>query len=68
MTIPPTLVASLITNRRLCLACIAEQARISIVQAHEVLTAVAVAEPRSLCRCCGKIRMTYSAAEPASVR
>ena len=53
-------VAALIADRRLCLDCIAEQTRTSILDTDTALTAIAQRVPRSLCRTCGKIRMTYS--------
>ena len=53
-------VDALTVSGRACLDCLAARARTTIVVADDVLAPIAQRAPRSLCRACGKIRMTYS--------
>ena len=52
-------VAAVLTDRPLCLRCIADALGTTTTHVADVLTAIATPAPRSLCHACGNIRMTY---------
>lgn len=63
-----SLIASLILDRPLCLACVAIKANLTLTTAADALTEIGKslqlsAVPRSRCRNCGDIVMTYSIGE-----
>lgn len=63
-----SLIASLILDRPLCLACIAVKANLTLMATDDALTEIGkslqlTALPRSRCRNCGDIAMTYSIGE-----
>jgi hypothetical protein len=63
------IIAAVIVERPLCLECIAAKSNVALLMTDEALTNIAKvmpidAVPRSRCRNCGDIRMTYSIGAP----